>query len=342
MTIGWVRQAAPSAAGPRLSMPGSTAADRRRPWRRRLLVALAVGILTGTAAPYSLARFTSSPTSNATFTSTSLHPPTGLAASGGASAGLTWTATTDPIATGYAVMRGTVSGGPYAQIGTVTPKSTVATSDTPAASGTYYYVLPTYFQNWTSANSNQASAAVVLPPVTIPYTGCTAGSNVAETGGDNNGYEVTPNNACTSGGGTAQDANTGVAGRSTVCNVAQNDRHVFWGYNFGLPASVWAVNSITVRADASRSAAGAANSNLCTQISWDGGTTWSNILQVAMATGGIATYTFGGAVATWGAHLWTAPNLSSTNFRIRVYDATSNAANTYALDYLAVQVVYVP
>jgi hypothetical protein len=312
--------------------------------RRHLLVAvgvLVVASLVGAHPWFTLAGYTDMAASTATITGATLHPPTSLAAAGGTSASLTWTPTIDAVATGYNVLRGAASGGPYAQIGTVTPKTAAATGDAPSTSGTYYYVLQTYYQNWVSTNSNQASATVVLAPVTLPYAGCASGSNVAETGGDNNGYETTPNNACASGGGSASDANTGTFGRSATCNAAANDRHSFWGYSFGLPASVWSVSSITVRADAARSQNGG-TSNLCIQLSWDGGTTWSSILSKAVTSNVIATYTFGGAVATWGAHTWTAGNLSSTNFRVRVYDATTGNANTYTLDYLAVQVVYVP
>ena len=56
----------------------------------------------------------------------------------------------------------------------------------------------------------------------------------------------------------------------------------------------------------------------------------------------MTTYTIGGAVAGWGAHAWTKAELTSPNFRVRVYDATSVATQTYHLDYLAVTVNYNP
>ena len=70
---------------------------------------------------------------------------------------LAWTATVDTRATGYLVLRGTASGGPYTQIATITSRTTTTYQDTVPLPGFYYYVLQTYFASWTSANSNQAS-----------------------------------------------------------------------------------------------------------------------------------------------------------------------------------------
>ena len=87
-----------------------------------------------------------------------LNPPTGLTATGGASVTLNWTATVDAYASGHRVLRGTASGGPYTQIAQVTPRTTTTYTDTPGGTGTFYYVLRAFYQNWESANSSQASA----------------------------------------------------------------------------------------------------------------------------------------------------------------------------------------
>src|SRR5438309_7272564 len=102
-----------------------------------------------------------------TFNTDTLAAPTGPSATGGTSIVLNWTATTSTYASGYHVLRGTASGGPYSQIAQVTPRSTVTYTDTPAA-GTYYYVVRAYYQNWESANSSQASATVTSCPSTRP------------------------------------------------------------------------------------------------------------------------------------------------------------------------------
>ena len=94
-----------------------------------------------------------------TFNTDTLAAPTGPSATGGANVALSWTATTSTYASGYHVLRGTVSGGPYSQIAQVTPRTTTTYTDS-ASSGTYYYVVRTYYQNWESANSSEASATV--------------------------------------------------------------------------------------------------------------------------------------------------------------------------------------
>ena len=96
------------------------------------------------------------------FATDTLDPPTGLTAAPGPGAPkikLNWTATVDSYASGYRVFRSTNPGGPYTQIKELTPATTTSHTDTTATTGTtYYYLLRTFFQNWESANSNEASA----------------------------------------------------------------------------------------------------------------------------------------------------------------------------------------
>jgi hypothetical protein len=96
---------------------------------------------------------------NDAFTTDALDPPTSLAATGGSTVTLTWTATTDTYAAGHSIYRATSAGGPYAQIAQVTPRTTTAFVDSPST-GTYYYRARAYFASWESADSNQVSAAV--------------------------------------------------------------------------------------------------------------------------------------------------------------------------------------
>ncbi len=108
-----------------------------------------------------LGLFTSTQTVPAnSFTTGSLAAPTSLAATpSGSSIALSWSATTSAYATGYNVLRATTSGGPYSAIGQVTPRTTVAYTDSTASAGvTYYYVVQAYYQSWASPNSNQANA----------------------------------------------------------------------------------------------------------------------------------------------------------------------------------------
>jgi hypothetical protein len=300
-----------------------------------LVVLLAV---VGTVVPMSLARFNDAGSSAAAFTAATLSPPTGLSATGGSNVALSWTASSSSGATGYQVERATSLAGTYAQIGTATPVSATSYVDSPAA-GTYWYRLSTYIGSWTSATTTPASATVSSSTST-GVKPCASGSNAADNGGNGNGYETTPNNACASDGAVAVDPNTGIVGHSTSCTNAANDRERWWGYAFGLPGTVTSIDGLTVRADAGMNNNGG-TSVLCVELSWDGGTTWTTAKSVTLNSSAIATYTLGSSSDTWG-HTWTAGQLSTTTFRVRVTDATGNPNKDYRLDYLAVTVQYTP
>jgi hypothetical protein len=288
--------------------------------------------------PVTLARFVDADATTAAFTAATLQPPTGVGAANGSTVTLSWTASTSTGATGYIVERATASGGPYSQIATVTPLGATSYVDSPAA-GTYWYRLSTYKGNWRSATTTPVSATVSSATNT-GVKPCVSGSNAADTGGNGNGYESLPNNACAADGAVATDANTGSAGRSTTCANAANDRERFWGYAFGLPGSVTSIDGITVRADVGMNNNGG-TSAFCIELSWDGGTTWTTAKSVTLAGSAVATYTLGSAADAWG-HTWTAAQLSTTNFRVRVTDATNQPNKDYRLDYLAVTVNYTP
>ena len=146
---------------------------------KRLLTATLVPILTGTlllaaiTIGGTLALLTDTdPVGANTFATDTLDPPTSLTATCGATINLNWTATADTYASGHRVLRATASGGPYTQIAEVTPRTTTTYTDSPSA-GTYYYVLRGFFQNWESANSNEAlgrvggSSCVTFPAQTV-------------------------------------------------------------------------------------------------------------------------------------------------------------------------------
>ncbi len=90
--------------------------------------------------------------------------PTGLAATvGSGSVTLTWNAAGG--ATGYSVKRGTVSGGPYATVGTVTSPSPTTFTDSGLTNGTtYYYVVSASNSGGTSANSAELGVTPIAPP----------------------------------------------------------------------------------------------------------------------------------------------------------------------------------
>jgi hypothetical protein len=295
---------------------------------------LVLTLVLGTAPTVSLARFTSSPARNGTFTTATLQPPTAVKGTGGTGAALSWTASTSTGATGYQLLRTATSGSGYAQIKTVTPISAVATTDAPG-NGVWYYVLRSYFQSWTSGNSNEAMVAV--GPQSTGFKDCA--SNAVDTGGDGNGFETTPANGCVQDGQFAVDANSGTT-LTNLCLDAGNDRHRYWGYALGLPATVSSINGITVRARMST------NNNTgtygsCIQLSWDGGATWTTHQPFTFTTNAITNYTFGGSTDTWG-RTWTTGQLNTTNFRVRIINVAGTTNKTFNLDSLGVQVDYTP
>ena len=290
-----------------------------------------------------LARFTDTATSTATISTDTLAPPTGLAATGGSSVTLTWTPTVDTYATGYTILRSAVSGGPYGAVGSVTPYSATTTTDAPAA-GTWYYVLRSVFQSWTSVDSNQASATVGTPTTTT-IKSCT--TNAADTigAGDNNGYQTNPARVCADDGSAANDSNSGTDTSTASCGTgatpnATKDRHRFWGYAFGLPATVSSISGITVRADLGMNNNGG-TTNLCVQLSPDGGTSWTTIKSVPVSGTAQSIYTFGSTTDSWG-RTWTRNEFNTGNFRVRVIDASTRANKQFRLDYVGVTVSYYP
>src|SRR5262249_40908018 len=158
--------------------------------------------------------------------------PTFLAATGGANASLAWTPTVDTYASGYDLERAMVSGGPYTVVASPTPRTTAAATDTPPANGTYYSVLRSVYQSWPGLTSNEASATVTLGATPSGYKTCTLTSNAADTGGNGNGYELLPSNACGDDLLFATDANTNT-NNTVSCTNSGKDRHRFWDFTLG-------------------------------------------------------------------------------------------------------------
>jgi hypothetical protein len=298
---------------------------------------LAVGLLGAT--PVTLARFTASKDRTASFSTATLQPPTALAGSGGTSTGLAWTASTSTSATGYRVLRSATSGSGFSQVGSVTPVSATSTTDNPAA-GTWYYVLRTYFASWTSANSNQVAVVVTAGATSTGAIQCTGTSNAAETtnAGDNDGYESLPANACGVDGNVATDASTGT-GATNTCTANTADKHRWWGYAFGLPATVGSINGITVTPSAGMNNNGGATW-LCIQLSSDAGATWTAAKTAVLGNTAVTAYALGGTTDLWG-RTWTVADFGA-GFRVRVIDSSTQPNKNLTLDGLSVAVSYAP
>jgi len=295
-------------------------------------VALSLLIMATALSVYAIFTGSTSVTPN-DFNSDTLNPPTLLAATGGASASLSWTATADTYASGHRVLRGTATGGPYTQIAEVTPRTTTTYIDSPAA-GTYYYVARAFYQSWESINSNETSALVGTPTST-GFRDCAA--NAADTGGDGNGFQTNPANVCANDAAIAEDINSGNT-TATTCSSTGKDRHRYYNYGFTIPAGS-AINGIEVRLDASADSA-TGSPFMCVELSWDGGATWTATKTTATLGTAEATFTLGTTTDTWG-RTWASTDFADANFRVRITNVASANARDFRLDWAAVQVSYI-
>jgi hypothetical protein len=312
--------------------------------RSRSSIAVGVALLVAAALPASttLARFTDSAVSVGTLASDTLEPPTVLAAAGGSSVTLTWVPSADAYASGYVVYRSTTSGSGYAFASSVTPGTAVTTTDSPG-SGTWFYTLLTTFEGWSSTASNEASATVSLATSTA-YAPCVTTAADTSGAGDNNGYETNPSRACADDSLFAVDTNSGTGGTQscgTGATPATNkDRHKFYGFALGIPAVVTSIDGVSLRTDLRLDSISGTH-NLCAQLSWNSGLNWTSFKVQPVTSAGETTYTFGSMSDTWG-RSWTTSQLSGTNFRVRIIDASTATGRDFSLDYVAVSVTYTP
>ena len=325
----------------RRSGPTPRATDVPAATRRHLAaVAIAAVLVVGGAAtaPVTLARLTDQDTSTISFSTDTLAPPTALAATGTTSASLTWTPSSDAYASGYEVLRSTTSGSGYAFVKTVTPGSATATTDSPGAGHVLLRPalgVPELAERQQQPGVDHARRADVqrLQVVhrrlerggygrrrqrlrTEPRQRLRRRHRVRDGRVDRDGqqHELLRTRARTAtGSGTSRSASR---------------------------RGVTSVDGIQVRADAGMNNNGGTN-NLCVELSWNGGTSWTAPKSFDMQVSTITTYTLGAANDTWG-RTWTGANLSNANFRVRITDASSQPNKTYLLEYLAVQVTYTP
>jgi hypothetical protein len=158
----------------------------------------------------------------------------------------------------------------------------------------------------------------------------------ASAGGDGNGYQQNPANALNSDGLMAFDANSG-SSTATTCNDAGKDRHLFYHYDFAIPANA-TIAGLQVQLEASADST-AGSPKLCVQLSWNGGASWTT----AKATANLGTteriYLPGGPADRWG-RSWSVGDLSNGNFRLRISNVASDVNRDFSLDWVAVNVYY--
>lgn len=175
-------------------------------------------------------------------------------------------------------------------------------------------------------------------PTSTGYLSPTAQAAVTTSAGDNNGYQTSPANAFANDTSVATDTNSG-NGNSTSCTSTAKDKHLFYNYNVSLPGTA-TIQGIQVRLDA-RADSGSGAPKICVEISWNGGTTWTAVKNTTTLTKSEVTYTLGGTADTWG-RTWAVGDFSNTNFRIRVTNVSSNGNRDFFLDYIAVNITYLP
>ena len=156
-------------------------------------------------------------------------------------------------------------------------------------------------------------------------------ADAADTGGDNNGFELNPTYAYSDDSLYASNID------------GPGDSHLYYDYGISLPSGS-AINGIRVRLDWWLGGTGGTNS-MSVELSWDGGTSWTAPKADATETASEHTAILGGTADTW-ERIWTVGELSNANFRVRLTCNCSGGADCdsrdYYLDWVAVNVFYTP
>ena len=174
-------------------------------------------------------------------------------------------------------------------------------------------------------------------PVSTGFLSPTAQAAVTASAGDNNGFQTSPANAFVNDSVFATDVDSG-NNKNTSCTNTGKDKHQFYNYGFNIPSGT--VQGIEVRLDA-RADATSGSPKICVEISWNGGASWTAVKNTSTLTTTESTYILGGAADTWG-RTWALGDFSNTNFRVRITNVASNNSRDFYLDYIAVNVTYLP
>ena len=172
------------------------------------------------------------------------------------------------------------------------------------------------------------------PPTPGTFLDCNSQAAVTSNSGDDNGYQTSPDSACSNGGGHAEDGNSG-SSSSESCSSSVRDRHIYYDYNVPVPSGA-SINGIEVRLDAWAEST-SRNPAICVELSWDGGDSWTTAKQTPTLSTGESTYILGSPTDNWG-RTWTAAELSNANFRVRVTDIATSTRRDFRLDWVALQI----
>ena len=221
----------------------------------------------------------------------------------------------------------------------LTLSSTGTITGTPTTAGTFAFTAQITDSSNVTATQNLSITIAVAPPVTnTGFLAPSANAAVTISAGDNNGFQLTPNNAYITDGLFAVDTNSG-NNTNTSCTNTGKDKHNYYNYNLNLPLGA-SIKGIEVRLDAKISRSTTNNAPFeCAQISWDGGVTWTATKSTTTLTTSTATYLLGSATDTWG-RAWSAGDFNNTNFRVRLINVAASTIRTFSLDGIAVRVTY--
>ena len=186
------------------------------------------------------------------------------------------------------------------------------------------------------SNVATVSITVTAPPTDTGLRSPTANAPVTSSAGDNNGFETSPANAHADDGLFAVDTNSGT-GTGTSCTNSGKDKHLFYNYNFAIPAGA-TIGGVEVRLDAKADST-SGSPKLCAQLSWNGGASWTSAKSTSRLTTSEATYVLGSAIDLWG-RTWALGDFANASFRVRVISVASSTSRDFSLDWLAVRVKY--
>lgn len=116
---------------------------------------------------------------------------------------------------------------------------------------------------------------------------------------------------------------------------AVNYSHDYYNFDFSIPAG--SIDGIVVSLEGH--AYSALGADIYTELSWDGGSSYTSTGYYAHYTGtSDETDVLGGAADTWG-RTWAVSEFSNANFRVRVRSQPSGGTRPY-LDHISVTVYY--
>jgi hypothetical protein len=152
-----------------------------------------------------------------------------------------------------------------------------------------------------------------------------ASAQAIDTGGNGDGFEVSPTNAYADAGGFAS-------------NIKGNgDRHRYYNYGVSVPGAC-GIAGVVVRLDYWLKNTGGTNT-VGVELSWDGGASWTAMKTDSSVPTSETTVLYGGTSDTWG-HAWSAADLSNANFRVRITTNLGNGGQEVYLDWAPVRVYW--